>query len=85
MKELLYHHKAVIALQADRSKWNSKQKQKESEIKEQAYDLMFLHLADIVISKVDGMDTPFDLQNKFDYLFSVISAPNLVFLKGMFF
>ena len=85
MKVFLSHHKVVIALEADETKWKADQKAKAAEIKEEAFNLIFLHLADSVIRKVDGMDNPLDLWSKLDSLYSVVSAPNLVFLKGMLF
>jgi len=44
-----------------------------------AFNLIFLYLGDNVIRKVDGMDNPIDLWNK------LMTAPNLVYLKGMLF
>ena len=85
MKVFLSHHKVVIALEADETKWKADQKAKAAEIKEEAFNLIFLHLAESVIRKVDGMENPLDLWNKLDSLYSVVSAPNLVFLKGMLF
>ena len=61
MKVFLSHHKVVIALEADETKWKAEQKAKSAEIKEEAFNLIFLHLADSVIRKVDGMENPLDL------------------------
>ena len=61
MKVFLSHHKVVIALEADETKWKADQKAKAAEIKEEAFNLIFLHLADSVICKVDGMENPLDL------------------------
>ena len=69
MRVLLSHHKVVIALEVDAEKWIAEQKAKEDEIKEYAFNLIFLHLADSVIRKVDDMVTAFDLSNKLDSLF----------------
>ena len=85
MRVYLSHHKVLIALEEVEVKWSAEQKAKASKIKEEAFNLIFLHLADSVIRKVDGMDTPVSLWKKLDSLFSVVSAPNLVFLKGMLF
>ena len=85
MRVLLSHHKVAIALEEDAVKWTPAQKAKESEIKEEAFNLIFLHLADSVIRKVDGMVTAPGLWNKLDSLYSVVSAPNLIFLKGTLF
>jgi len=38
-----------------------------------------------VILKVEGMTNPFDLWNKLDSVYYVMTAPNLVYLKGMLF
>ena len=46
MKVLLSHHKVLIALNKDEDKWTAAQKSKASEIREEAYNLIFLHLAD---------------------------------------
>ena len=54
MRVLLSHHKVSISLEADASKWTIYQ---EHVINEEAYNLLFLHIAD-VICKVDGMNTP---------------------------
>ena len=59
----------VIALEVDAEKWIAEQKAKEDEIKEHAFNLIFLHLADSVIRKVDDMVTALDLSNKLDSLF----------------
>ena len=60
----------VITLEVDVTKWTAEQKAKELEIKEEAFNLIFLHLANSVIHKVDGMVIAFDLWNKLDSLFS---------------
>ena len=85
MRVYLSHHKVLIALEEDEVKWSAEQKAKASEIKEEAFSLIFLHLADSVICKVDGMETHVSLWKKLDSLFSIVSAPNLVFLKGILF
>ena len=85
MKVFLSYHKVLIALEEDERKWSTAQLAKASEIREEAYNLIFLHLADSVIRKVDGMETPISLWKKLDALFSVVTASNLVYLKGMLF
>jgi len=85
MRVLLSHHKVLIALEEDDRKWSADQLERIEEIREEAYNLIFLHLGDSVIRKVDGMSNPLELWNKLESLFSVISAPNLVYLKGMLF
>ena len=57
MRVYLSHHKVLIALEENEAKWFAEQKVKASEIKEEAFNLIFLHLADFVIRKVDGMET----------------------------
>ena len=57
MRVYLSHHKVLIALEEDEVKWSVDQKAKASEIKEEAFNLIFLHLADSVICKVYGMET----------------------------
>lgn len=56
-----------------------------AEIREEAFNLIFLHLGDSVIRKVDGMDNPTNFRNKLESLYVVMNAPNLVYLKGMLF
>ena len=85
MKVLLSHHKVLIALEPDDRKWTANQIARTDEVREEAYNLIFLHLGDSVIRKVDGMNTSIDLWNKLDSLYSVMSAPNLVYLKGTLF
>ena len=85
MRVLLSHHKVALALEEDPEKWPKMEKETKDEILEEAYNLIFLHLGDSVIRKVDGMDTAIQLWGKLESLYSVISAPNLVFLKGNLF
>ena len=85
MRVLLSHHKVLIALEVDDCKWSADQLARIEEIREEAFNLIFLHLGDSVIRKVDGMSNPLNLWNKLDSLFSVMIAPNLVYLKGMLF
>ena len=85
MRVLLSHHKVLVALEPDDRKWSIEQIARTEEIREEAYNLIFLHLGDSVIRKVDGMSNPIDLWNKLESLFSVMTAPNLVYLKGMLF
>lgn len=61
MRVLLSYHKVTIALETDKCKWMVDQIAKEIEINEVAFNLIFLHLVDNVISQVDGMDTPLSL------------------------
>ena len=82
---LLSQHKVLIALEEDDRKWSAEQLERIEEIRDEAYNLFFLHLDDSVIRKVDGMSNPLDLWNKLDLLFSVMTTPNLVYLKGMLF
>ena len=58
MKVLLTHHKVLIALEEDDRKWSVDQLERTEEIREEAYNLIFLHLGDSVIRKVDGMSNP---------------------------
>ena len=46
MKVLLSHHKVLITLEKDKDKWTAAQKSKASKIREEAYNIIFLHLAD---------------------------------------
>ena len=85
MRGFLSHHKALIALEPDDRKWSADQLARTNEIREGAFNLIFLHLGDSIIRKIDGMTNPLDLCNKLDSLFSVKIAPNLVYLKGMLF
>jgi len=85
MRVLLSHHKVLVALEPDDRKWSIDQIARTEEIREEAYNLIFLHLGDSVIRKVDGMSNPINLWNKLESLFSVMTAPNLVYLKGMLF
>ena len=57
MKVYLSHHKVLIALEEDEAKWSAKHKAKASEIVEEAFNLIFLHVSDFVIHKVDGKET----------------------------
>ena len=85
MRVLLSHHKVLIALESDDRKWSTEQSARTDEIREKAFNLIFLHLGDAVIKKVDGMTKPLDLWNRLESLYAVVSAPNLVYLKGMLF
>ena len=85
MRVLLSHHKVLIALESDDRKWSADQLARTDEVREEAFNLIFLRLGDSVIRKVDGMNTPIELWNKLESLYSVLSAPNLVYLKGMLF
>ena len=85
MRVLLSHHKVALALEPDPEKWPKMEKETKDEILKEAYNLIFLHLGDSVIRKVDGMHTAIQLWGKLESLYSVISAPNLVLLKGNLF
>ena len=85
MRVLLSHHKVLIALELDDRKWSDEQTTRTNEIREEAFNLIFLHLEDIVIRKVDDMTNPLNLWNRLESLYVVISAPNLIYLKGMLF
>ena len=85
MRVLLSHHKVVLELEPDPEKWPKMEKEANDEILEVAYNPIFFHLGDSVIRKVDRMDTAIQLWGKLESLYSVISAPNLVFLKGNLF
>ena len=85
MRVLLSHHKVLIALESDDRKWSADQLARTDEVREEAFNLIFLHLGDSVIRKVDGMNTPIELWNKLESLYYVLFAPNLVYLKGMLF
>ena len=61
MRVLLSHHKVLIALESDDRKWSPNQLARTEEVREEAYNLIFLHLGDSVICKVDGMNSPLDL------------------------
>jgi len=61
MRVLLSHHKVLIALEPDDRKWSPDQLARTEEVREEAYNLIFLHLGDFVIHKVDGMNSPLDL------------------------
>ena len=82
---MLSHHKVLIALEPDDRKWTADQLARTDEVREEAFNLIFLHLSDSVIRKVDGMTSPIALWNKLDSLYSVLTAPNLIYLKGMLF
>ena len=69
MRVLLSHHKVLIALEPDDQKWSDEQTTRTDEIREEAFNLIFLHLGDAVIRKVDGMTNPFDLWNKLESLY----------------
>ena len=86
MKVYLSHHKVLIALEEDEAKWSAEQKAKASDIREEAINLIFLHVADFVIRNVNGKETFLSFwKKKLDSLFSIVTTPNLVFLKGMLF
>ena len=85
MRILLSHHKVLLALEPDDRKWSVDKLARTDEIREKTYNLIFLHLGDSVIRKVDGMNTLIELWNKLESLYSVLSTPNLVYLKGMLF
>ena len=61
IRVLLSHHKVAYALVADIMKGLTDQLAKKLEVNEMTYNLIFLHLADSVIRKVDGMNTPLEL------------------------
>ena len=61
MKVLLPHHKVLIALEPDNRKWSPDQLARTEEVRQEAFNLIFLHLGDSVIRKVDGMTSPIDL------------------------
>ena len=84
MRVLLSHHKVLIALEPDDKKWTADQLARTDEVREEAFNLIFLHLGHSVIRKVDGMTYPIALWNKLDSLYSILTAPNLIYLKGMF-
>ena len=69
MRVLLSHHKVLIALEPNDRKWSDEQTVRTNEIREEAFNLIFLHLGDAVIRKVDGMTNPFDLWNKLESLY----------------
>ena len=85
MRVLLSHHKVLIALEPNDIKWFTKQSARTDEIRDEAFNLIFLYLGDTVIRKVDGMTNPLDLWNKLESLYVVVSTPNLIYLKGMLF
>ena len=82
---MLSHHKVFIALEPDDRKQTVDQLAGTNEVREEAYNLISLHLGDNVIRKVDGINTPINLWNKLDSLYSILTAPNLVYLKSMLF
>ena len=61
MRVLLSHHKVLIALESDDGKWSTEQSARTDEIREEAFNLIFLHLGDVVIRKVNDMTNPLDL------------------------
>lgn len=85
MRVLLSHHKVVVALEADLKKWPTEKKVGKDEIDEETYNLIFFHLSDSVIRKVDGMTSSLLLWGKLESLFFIVAAPNLVFLKALLF
>ena len=66
MRILLSHHKVLIALETDERKWTAEQLARANKVREEAFDLIFLHLGDSVIHKVDDMNTPIELWNKLE-------------------
>ncbi|XP_052193868.1 uncharacterized protein LOC127802200 [Diospyros lotus] len=56
MRVLLSHHKVLIALESDDRKWSADQLARTEEIREEAFNLIFLHLCDSMIRKVDGLE-----------------------------
>jgi len=85
MRVLLSHHKVLIALELDDRKWSNEQIAKTNEIRKEAFNLIFPHLGDTMIRQVDGMTKPLDLWNRLESLYVIVSAPNVVYLKGMLF
>ena len=85
MRVLLFHHKVLIALEQHQRKWSNEQIARTNEIREETFNLIFLYLGDTMIRKVDGMTNPLDLWNRLESFYVVVSAPNLVYLKGMLF
>ena len=61
MRVLLSHHKVLIILEPYNRKWSIDHIARTEEIREEAYNLIFLHLGDNVIRKVNGMSNPIDL------------------------
>ena len=61
MRVFLSHNKVQIALEPDDRKWSPDQLARTEEVREKAFNLIFLHLGDSVICKVDGMNSPLDL------------------------
>ena len=49
MRVLLSHHKVLIALKPDDRKWTEDQLARTDEVREEAFNLIFLHLSDSVI------------------------------------
>ena len=85
MKALLSHNKVAVALEKDQTKWPEEKLKKKVEIDEEAYNLIIMNLADNVLRKVDGAETPLTLWGKLESLYAVQSAPNLAYLKGILF
>ena len=54
MTVLLSHHKVFIALEPNDRKWTGDQLARTNELREETFNLIFLHLGDSVIRKVDG-------------------------------
>ncbi|XP_031247322.1 uncharacterized protein LOC116105039 [Pistacia vera] len=82
MKALLSHKKVALALEKNIEKWPKDKLKKKSEIDEEAYNLIIMNLADNVLRKVDGLETPLVLWGKLESLYTLQPAPNLAFLKG---
>ena len=72
MRVLLSYHKVLIALEPNDRKWSVDQLARTDEVREEAYNLIFLYLDDSVIRKVNGMNTPIELWNKIESLYSVL-------------
>ena len=85
MKVLLSLHKVHWALEKELEKWPEAIQAKKAEVDEEAFNLLFMNLADRVIRKVDGADTALKLWVKLESLYSNKSAPNLAFIKGSLF
>ena len=49
MRVFLSHHKVLIAFELDDQKWSADQLVRTNEIREEAFNLIFLHLGDNVI------------------------------------